>query len=157
MRHVKSYIALFIAAAFLSACSGLFVRPEPPQVSLADVALIEANILEQRFALRLRIQNPNAFSLPINALTYALEIDDQAFLKGQSNHPVTVPRFGSEFLDVEAISNLAGIARQLKNLLREHRTNVRYRLVGTAYLGPNDRRLPFEHAGQIDLPALLSQ
>jgi hypothetical protein len=58
---------------------------------------------------------------------------------------------------IEAISNLAGIARQLQNLLQANRTNVRYRLLGTAYLGPNDQRLPFEHAGQIDLPALFSQ
>ena len=155
--HMKSYLALLIAVALLSACSGLFVKPEPPQVSLAAVSLLDANLLEQRFMLRLRIQNPNGFSLPVNALTYALEINDTAFVKGQSNHAVTVPKFGSEFLDVEAISNLAGIARQLKDLLAAMRTNVRYRLIGTAYLGTNDRRVPFEQAGEIDLPALFSQ
>jgi LEA14-like dessication related protein len=83
-----------LAVAFLSACAGLAGLAQKPEVSVAGLNLVQFGLFEQRFALKLRIQNPNDVELPINGLNFEIEINGQPFIKGLSDKSVTIPRFG---------------------------------------------------------------
>lgn len=152
MRSVKYWTVLFWAGLIIAGCAGLPAQVDPPQITLAGLNLANLNLLEQHFNLQLRMQNPNDFDLPIAAMSYALEINGKPFATGLSNRAVTVPKFGSELVEVEAISNLGGLIEQFNHLPKG---NVHYRLKGAAHLGSGDRKVPFEQNGEIALPEML--
>lgn len=134
----------------LSGCAGMVNKPEPPRLTLAGFELRDAGLMEQRFALRLRVQNPNDFKLAIKALDYRLDLNDQPFASGLSNQPVTIDSFGTELIEVEAYSDIFGMLRRIKDYLRSDRKFV-YRLTGNAVLSePRSRKLPFEHSGELN-------
>jgi LEA14-like dessication related protein len=151
MRPVR-LICTWLPLLWLAACAVFPGSLERPKVSLAGMTLIDANLFEQRFALKLRVQNPNDIELHIQALTYDLELNDKAFGSGVASAAVTVPRYGSELVDVEMISNLAGVLGQIAEYGRSGASTLRYRLKGSVILGPSNTRLPFEQSGEIGMP-----
>jgi LEA14-like dessication related protein len=69
-------------------------------VTVASVNLIEASLLEQRFAFKLRIQNPNDMDIPVTGMSFEIILNDQSFAKGVSNKPVTLARLSETLLEV---------------------------------------------------------
>ena len=107
---------------------------------------------EQQFNLKLRIQNPNNEDLKIDGMAFDLEINDQLFAQGVGNQSVTVPRYGSGFMPVEAVSTLGGILKQFSTLARGDKPVFKCRIKGT--LSVAGSRIPFERRGDFDLSAL---
>lgn len=141
-----------VAAAGLllavAACSG--GEAVPPQVRMVDLQLLEGGVFEQRFQIDLRIGNPNDFDLPLDGLTFELEVNGEDFASGFSNERVTVPRLGEETLSVVASTTLIDLVQQLRLLAR--RGDLSYRLHGTAYLSSFARRTaPYESKGTFRL------
>jgi LEA14-like dessication related protein len=152
MEYVRG-IGAWLVLIWLAGCAAFPGSLERPKVSLAGLTLIDANLFEQRFALKLRVQNPNDIALPVQAITYDLELNDKAFGSGVSRSPVTVPSYGSELIDVEMISNLSGLLKQLAEYSKNGVPTLRYRLKGHVIVGPSNTRLPFEQSGEIGIPA----
>ncbi len=139
-----------LAVLGLSACAALTGRPEPPRVSLADIRLVDASLFEQRYALKLRVQNPNAFRLPIDGLDYTLSLNGKAFAHGVSNAALSVPAYGESVITVSLISQLGDTLRQLR-ALSSGPGAISYSLDGGVHLGGRALTLPFSHIGEIDL------
>lgn len=140
-----------LGVSLLAACAGLSGLTQKPEVSLAGLDLVELGLLEQRFLLRLRVQNPNDVALPVRGLTFDVELNGQPFASGLSDRAVVVPRFGEAVLEVKATSNLSGVLRQLRELRRSGRERVDYRIFGRIALDGMGS-LPFERKGEIDAP-----
>jgi LEA14-like dessication related protein len=142
----------FILAAVLSfvllqaGCAGLKIQS--PSVTLAGMELIEAGLFEQRFAFKLRVQNPNDSEISITGLSFSVEINGQPFAKGVSDKPATVPRFGEAVLEVAAVSNLTGILRQVNELRRTNREEISYRIRGRLTTG-SFAFLSFDESGKL--------
>jgi LEA14-like dessication related protein len=144
--------ALLVFVAFaLAACTGMPARVEPPSVTVSDVRMGTAGVFEQQFFVKLRIQNPNDNDLQIKGSSFELELNDQPFAKGVSAQSVTVPRFGSEFVEIEAVSSLGNIVRQAGVMTSDTgMEKFRYRIKGklaTRNAGP----LPFDERGDLSL------
>lgn len=132
----------------LTACGS--ADPLPPEVRVVDLRLLESGVFEQRFEIDLRIGNPNDFDLPLDGLTFDLEVNGEDFARGFSNDRVTVPRLGEERLSVQASTTLLELVRQMQLLAQ--RGDVSYRLSGTAYLDNLVRRsAPYESEGTFRL------
>jgi len=127
----KSLILLAIMAALLvlASCSGLKTQVKSPAVSLAGVRVVDLGFFEQRFAFKLRVQNPNDFDLPLTGLHFELEINGQPFAKGVNNKPVTVPRLGEEVIEVTGICTLSGILSQASDITVGQK-GLKYRVKG---------------------------
>ena len=136
----------------LSSCASLV--PPKPEVSLAGVELVQAGLFEQRFALRLRVQNAGGLALPINGLVFEVELNGQPFAHGVSAEPVTVPGPGEAVVTVNAVSNLSSLLRQVRELRDTGGDKLAYRIHGTLDAGPYGR-LPFDHGGDVDMSRLL--
>ena len=151
---------LCVLVLLLSACAGLAGLSQKPEISLAGLDLLELGLFEQRFAMRLRIQNPNEVDLPINGLSFDVELNGQHFAKGLSDKPVTIPRMGEAVLEVTATSNLGSVLKQLRELQKgggeggqEGRQNrVDYRMSGRLSL-EGIGSIPFERKGDVQMPA----
>lgn len=71
----------------LNACATLMQQFDPPYGNLAGLELKELGLLEQRYLLKLRVQNPNSVPLPIAGMNYDLAINNKKFARGVSvNH-----------------------------------------------------------------------
>ena len=149
----RTALAVGLALAVqLCGCAGLPGKVEPPSVSVADITLGNIGMLEQQFKLKLRLQNPNPFDLKFDGINYELELNDQSFARGVGNQPVSIPRLGETFMDVSAVSSLAGIVRQLSSLRRENASGMRYRIHGKVFMSGSGNALPFEFRGEIGTP-----
>ena len=70
-------LMLLYAVALLAACAGLGAYRESPRASLVSIEPLDMTLLEQRYALQLRIINPNDADMPINGLSYTIEINQR--------------------------------------------------------------------------------
>lgn len=136
----------------MASCSTMPKDFETPRVNIADLTPKDMAIFEQRFDVKLRIQNPNNVDLSINGLRFDIELNEREFANGMSGQRVTVPRFGSEVVDVEVFTTLASFLRQVQDLNAGTGQKVRYRLKGTAFVdSPGTFKAPFDESGEIDL------
>lgn len=148
-------ILLIVSLVVLSACAGLGGLAHPPEVSVAGLSVAQIGFFEQRFALKLRVQNPNDVELPINGLTFTIELNGQPFLTGLSDKAVTVPRFGEALIEVMATSTLGSALKQLRELQKGGRERIDYRIVGRLNLS-GIGTVPFERRGDLQMPAVVS-
>lgn len=144
--------ALAVTVLGLAACASLSQRLEPPRVSLAGLELEEVGLFEQRYRLRLRVQNPNDVELPIAGMVFSLYLNEAEFANGLSDRQTTVPAFGEALIEARVTSSLGGVIEQLQRLSRaEEAQRFSYRLAGHARLSHRSARYPFEYRGEIDL------
>ncbi len=150
---MKASWPFLIVSLLLSACVGLLGLAQKPEVSLSGLRVLQVGVFEQRFALKLRIQNPNDVELPINGLSFDIQLNGQPFAHGQSDKAIIVPRYGEALLDVAATSTLGSALKQLRELQSTGRDRIDYRLQGRLQL-QGMGSLPFERRGDLQLPTV---
>jgi LEA14-like dessication related protein len=154
MPRVRSRLRVFLplTVLFVTACASVPHDMEPPKVGIANIAPKDLAVFEQRFDVQLRIQNPNDKEMVINGMRVDIELNDKEFGNGMSGQKITVPRFGSEVMNVEVITGLSSFLKQAQGLSSTGRTKLRYRLKGTAFVeSPGTFKAPFDEKGEVDL------
>ena len=155
--HMRSRFILFFAALLamlaLDGCAGLFNR-EAMRVSVAGIEPLEGQGLEMRFAVKLRIQNPNDAPIDFDGVSLDLDLNGRAFASGVSDQRGTVPRFGETVLSVPVTVSAFSVARQAFGFANGDTVSkvsyaVRGRLAGGAFGGAR-----FADSGYVDLPGM---
>ena len=143
-------ILLLCCAVSLTACSFFGGYEETPRVSLVSIKPLEMGLLEQRYGMQLRIMNPNSTAIPMQGLSYSIDINGHEFAYGVSRQPVSIPAFSEALLDVEVVSNLLNVMRQFQKMGDQGSDSMNYRLSGKISLGKSMRRLPFNVEGNLN-------
>jgi LEA14-like dessication related protein len=154
MRKAQSLLRVLLSVAVIGLTACVTVPPdmERPKISIANIVPKDIAVFEQRFDVQLRIQNPNDQELGINGLRCDIEFNDKEFGSGMSGQQVTIPRFGSEVVNVEVITGLSSFIRQFQELNKSGVGKLRYRLKGTMFVvAPKSFKLPFDEQGDVDL------
>lgn len=142
---------LAVAVVAPVACANMPGKVEPPSVTVSDVRMGTAGMLEQQYFVKLRIQNPNDSDLQVKGVSFDLELNDKPFAKGVSPKAVTVPRFSSEFVEVETVSGITSILRQLGAMSSDAGLeSFRYRIKGKLATR-NAGSIPFDERGDLSL------
>ena len=144
---------LLLVAGLLAGCAALPSGFETPTITISSLDFANAGLFEQQLNLKLRIQNPNPDELRIDGIAFDLEVNDQSFAKGVGNQAVTVPRFGSGFMLVEAVSSLGGLIKQFGTLVQNDKPGFRYRIKGRLSVA-GGTSIPFERRGEFDFSAI---
>ena len=151
----KGYLCfwLFLSAAalFTSACATFPSRPEPPRVTLAGLTVVSMDLFEQRYRMKLRVQNPNNYRLPLSGMEYTLELNDRRFATGVSSDDIDLPAFGEKLIVVDVSSNLLQLLDQVHALEGGGEPSLRYRLAGHVGVVGRNLKLPFEYTGEVSL------
>ncbi len=145
---------LFVLSTFITACSNFPLKelaPITPQISLTGLKLRQVNLLEQYFELQLELANPNAFTLPIAQLNYAVYLNGKEFFKGLSDAAFSLPAKETKQLNIEVVTDLMDIFQQLRVWQQNLNKTVNYRLVGGMKLTNWAPVLTFEEMGAIPL------
>jgi LEA14-like dessication related protein len=143
---LTAVLCLFVVAGCATVPSGV----EPVKVSLADISMLDFGLIEQKLGLKLRIQNPNNVEIPIEGLSYELELNGKSFADGLAHPQTRVPAFGDVVIDSEAVSNLSGLFQQIGQLQKEQK--LHYSLKGKLYSSRLQGSYPFATEGEISLP-----
>jgi len=152
MKWIANVLCLLTIVSALSGCAGLFRAMEHPRINIANITAREVKVFEQVFDLELRIQNPNDSPLEINGLVFEIELNDKRFATGLANQQVTVDRFSSTVIHVQAVTTLWGLLRQIAQYQQTRTPRVTYRIKGAIYSGSPSIRLPFDDSGEFTIP-----
>jgi LEA14-like dessication related protein len=146
----RTALSMMVVLLFLPAgCASLFWMGEKPNVEIVSIMPKEMRLLEQTFAMELRIQNPTDTDLDINGMAFELEINGQPFAKGVSNQSVKVERLSTKVVQVEAYTGFTSLLRQLSEARKGgYSSGFKYRLKGSVYAGSPSIRIPFDEAGE---------
>lgn len=137
----------------LASCAALTPGLEAPRVSLAGLEIEELELFEQRYRLRLRMQNPNDAEMPIAGMDFRLHLNDVEFASGLSDQRITLPAYGEQVIDMRVTSDVTSVIGQWQKFERGELRTFSYRLSGHVRLLHRALKYPFEHRGEIDLTA----
>ncbi len=143
-------LATVVVCLLLAACASLGGYREKPRVSLISIQPLGMTLLEQRYLLALRILNPNDVEIPVSGMSYSVEINDREFAYGVSRQAVTIPALGEAVVEVEVVSSLLDMLRQLQALDADKQRRLDYRISGGLSLANRRARLPFDYSGTLD-------
>lgn len=142
--------ALLLALAPLAACASLTGR-EPLVVDVVGLEPLPSQGMEGRFALKLRVQNPNEAPVAFDGVSVNLDVRGTRLASGVSDVRGTVPRFGETVITVPITVPVTAMIRQAYGLATGDRTRVDYslngRLAGTGFGGTS-----FSSKGELALP-----
>lgn len=133
----------------LGACAGFLATAEPPRLTVSGLKLVDVTLFEQKYQLKLRVQNPNPFDLPVEGLDFRLFVNGRPFASGVANQPVTVPAYGTQFVEVEGVGTVADVLGELLSLRKGLPDKLRYRLTGHVRLKNSPVQLPFDYGGDL--------
>ncbi|MEP7283082.1 MAG: LEA type 2 family protein [Rubrivivax sp.] len=100
-----------VGALALGGCATLL--GEPPRVQLAGLELLPSKGLEWRFALELRVQNPNGSELSFDGISLELDLDRQRIASGVAPVQARIPGYGEQLLTVPVTVSALELARRL--------------------------------------------
>lgn len=130
---LASLIALLIS---LSGCASWFSGDlQKPVVRLVKVDVVKAKLLEQRFLLRFRIDNPNDASLSVRSLDYRITLNDVALADGDAKTRFSVPAHGSHEFEVPVRTNLWRHLKGIVRALEKPDQPIRYSFHGSVKTG----------------------
>lgn len=148
-QHSAHFSWLLFLLFWLTGCATLTEPVESPRVTLANLQIIDAQLFEQRYALTLRIQNPNNFDLEVNGISFEVEINGREFAHGVSNKIGTIPAFGESTMDVDVTSSLFNLVDQINALEQRQGSDLEYRIFGKISTAGRLISIPFERKGRI--------
>ncbi len=149
-------IALLVLLPFtLQSCAttASMLDPEQPTVTLEKIKPLNFSFDKQKLELTLNVENPNAFSLPLNTLNFAAEIAGEHIADGVSRERVTIPANGSALLNVVVTTSLSKLIARVQSATEEG-NNLDYNVKGKLKLDNWPKMIPFDSSGKIDNPLL---
>ena len=135
-RRLALYLVTLLALLSLSGCASWFSDDEPdPAVHLVKVEVVRAKLLEQKFLLHFRIDNPNDSDLTVRRLEYRIHLGDMLLTEGEHEHWFTVGPKHSAYFKVPIRTNLWPKVRDVVKMLKNPKQPIPYRLEGELATG----------------------
>jgi len=151
-RFAMERLLPLVLALTLSACSLLAPKFNRPEVSVVSVEMRSGNLLQQNFAVKLNIQNPNDRALPVSGVHVELNVGGDQIASGVSDHAFVVPAFGESEFDMTIKANMALAFMKLADKMDKHSDSIDYDLTGAASIDlPFLRNVAFHQAGAFSL------
>jgi LEA14-like dessication related protein len=139
-------------SVWVGACSLVTPKYNRPNVTVSSIQLRSGNLLQQNFAVKLNIQNPNDRDLPVRGVHAELNVGGEQIASGVSDHSMVIPAFGEAEIDVTVTANMVMALAKLASRLNNQADSIDYDLTGAASIDlPFLRNLPFHQTGSLPL------
>jgi len=136
IRTIIMRVALLGLILFLPACSIMSSDDfRDPSIHLVKVEVVRAKLLEQKFNLFFRVENPNNFSLDIEDLNYSVYLNEVKLASGQSPLSHTLAANSNTTIKVPVRTNLWRNLKQVIKMLKNPNQAISYRLEGQVEAG----------------------
>lgn len=135
-------------------------EPEPiefqdPQFTITAIAILQEDLINTRFRVKLTIDNPNIFPITIVSFSYELYGDGRFWAGGRDTKSLLVPAGDSLKTSLDFEMNFINMKRQLLDDIIAMR-QVRYRFTGNVEVDTGMAHIPpfnvhFELSGVSDV------
>ena len=127
---MRRLIALSLVLLSLSACA-LFPNRDPLNINVVGIEPLPSQDLELRFAVKLRLQNPNDSAIDYNGVALDLEVNGRPLASGVSDQHGRIGRFSEDVLVVPVSVSAFSVLRQTLGLNQnQNLDNLPYTLRG---------------------------
>ncbi|WP_332762893.1 LEA type 2 family protein [Pseudomonas koreensis] len=150
MRRLHALI-LSLLLLSLSACA-LFPNRDPVNINVVGLEPLPSQDLEVRFAIKLRVQNPNETAIDYNGIALDLDVNGHSLASGVSDQSGSIPRFSETIVSVPVSISAFSVLRQTLGLSQTQTLdNLPYILRGKL-AGGLFGTLRFVDSGTLSLP-----
>jgi LEA14-like dessication related protein len=157
MRYYK-FLLISALLFMMSSCAELGGQKAVayPNVSVSGLKLLSSGYSNQNYELQLKIDNPNAFPLPLSKLDYELILNDTVFAKGENAEAVTIPANDAKIVTLQVTSNFISLYDQALSLgssILGGNTSreFNYGLKGNLFFAEWLPQVPYDYSGQVNL------
>lgn len=110
MRSLPRFFPYLLLLA-LSACA-VYPNNDPLNVNVVGVQPLQSQDMEVRFAVKIRVQNPNSTTINYNGVALDLDINGQPFASGVSNETGSIAGYSDAVLNVPVSVSSFSVLRQ---------------------------------------------
>lgn len=151
LRPIRTLLAGLTMVLALSACA-LFPNRDPLNINVVGIDPLPGQDLEIRFAVKLRLQNPNDTDIQYDGVALNLDVNGRVLASGVSDQKGTIGRFSEGVLTVPVTVSAFAALRQAVGLADQQRLdNLPYELHGKL-AGGLFGTMRFEDSGTLSLP-----
>ena len=151
LRPIRTLLAGLAMVLALSACA-LFPNRDPLNINVVGIDPLPGQDLEIRFAVKLRLQNPNDTDIQYDGVALNLDVNGRLLASGVSDQKGTIGRFSEGVLTVPVTVSAFAALRQAVGLAdQQHLDNLPYELHGKL-AGGLFGTMRFEDSGTLNLP-----
>lgn len=134
----------------LASCSLLGAHLQAPTLAVVNIQMGHSDLWQQHLQVRMSVHNPNDRELPVQGLSYTLDVNGEQCAHGESGASFVVPARGDAEFDMNVTANAA--AALLRMFVRGNATPAEYRIRGKVELSSGLlRSVPFDQHGQLQL------
>ena len=142
-------LGLALLLVLLAACATI---GDALRVNVVGVEPLQGEGLELRFAVRLRVQNPNDGAIEFDGVAVDLGLDGKNVATGVSDQKGSVPRFGETIITVPVTVSAFNVARVLVGFSgAQSRGEIPYAVSGKL-AGGSFGAVRFSRSGTLALP-----
>jgi len=135
--------------ALVAGCT-LLGHWQTPTLSVVSIQLGHSDLWQQHLQVRMSVHNPNDRELPVEGLSYSLDVNGEECAHGESGASFLVPARGDAEFDMNVTANAA--AALLRMFARGNAAPVQYRIHGKVQLSAGLlRSVPFDQQGALPL------
>jgi LEA14-like dessication related protein len=121
--------------------NAVFPRIQKPVFTITDIAVLQAELINTRFRVKLRIENPNPFPMELSAFQYQLYGSGRFWADGNEKNVLSIPAGDSAEAKLFLVMNFMGMKRDLLDRVITFQ-DVRYRFTGRALVTTGIEYLP---------------
>lgn len=147
--NVLKFAVVLLSGWVLAGCAVMQQFVQAPDISVSNMKLARAGLLEQVLEFQLELDNPNAFALPLVAMNYTLELAGIEIGQGEQTKSVTLPAKGQAVWPVSFKVNSLKLAQSV--LEHGEFKDLDYRVFGNFKLSEsaNLPSIPFDKRGNV--------
>ncbi|MDR2758728.1 MAG: LEA type 2 family protein [Spirochaetaceae bacterium] len=123
------------------AAKAAFPRIRKPDFNITAIAIMKAELINTRFKVNLRVDNPNFFPVELSSFSYELYGADRFWADGEKTDILLIPARGSAETELSLVMNFINMRRELLDQIIAMK-QVNYRLAGEAEVSTNMEFLP---------------
>ena len=150
MRERLGRAAAVAAALALAGCSVLWTHWQAPTLTVVNIQLGHSDLWQQHLQVRMSVHNPNERELPVQGLSYNLDVNGEECAHGESGASFVVPARGDAEFDMSVTANAAAVL--LRVFGHGNAPALQYRIRGKVELSSGLlRSVPFDQHGELAL------
>ncbi|MGD8956108.1 MAG: LEA type 2 family protein [Chromatiaceae bacterium] len=134
-----------------NACVGLRHAHDSVRVTVSDIRVLEATLLEQLYQVTLRVQNRDERALEIRGGSFDLAINGVDFGSGVTDQGLEIPAFSDAKLDVRMVSTAFGMLRLIQGLQARTGEPLRYEISGRLSVDGHLGSVSFSDGGEFSM------
>jgi LEA14-like dessication related protein len=109
--------------------NAVFPRIQEPVFTIAAIAVLKAELINTRFRVTVKVDNPNPFPMELSAFTYDLYGDGRLWADGTEKNVLRIPAAGSAAAQLFLIMNFTNMKRPMLDRIVALE-DVNYRFAG---------------------------